>query len=52
MNEWNGPVCELVSKLRLVGGNGEMMIVVDNNLILLLLTVEFIHGNCNKFCGL
>lgn len=25
----NGPVCELVTKLRLVGGNGEMMMKVD-----------------------
>lgn len=30
MNEWNGPVCELVTKLRLVGGNGEMMMMADN----------------------
>lgn len=49
MNEWNGPVCELVTKLELVGVTGEMMM---NNLIWLLLPAKFIHGNRNKFCRL
>lgn len=52
MNEWNGPVCELVTKLGLVGVTGEMMMMMVDSLIWLLLPAKFIHGNRNNFCRL